>query len=90
MVLYSVTAELWKEEGEEPIVCYGIVGRRTDGGVTDECVIPAISTDREFVGRLCELLRANEVSLVHMKDVIEDALWEREDVPFPNIGKTAL
>lgn len=85
MVRYSVTTELWKEEGEEPVVCYGIVGQCTDGGET--AAVSAISTDRAFVCRLCELLGAGGVSLVHMRDVIEDALWEREDVPFPNIGE---
>lgn len=88
MVRYSVTTELWKEEGEEPIVCYGIVGHCSDGGET--AAVPTISTDRAFVCRLCETLRTSGVSLVHMRDVIEDALWEREDVPFPNIEELSF
>ncbi len=86
MVIYSVTTELWEQEVREPVRCYGIAGRCSDGGEPGELVIPAISTDLAFVEGLCERLRRNGVSLVHMKDVIEDALWEREQVPFARIG----
>lgn len=86
MVMYSVTTEMWEQEEQEPVRCYGIVGRCSEGGETVELAIPAISVDLAFVERLCEQLRRNGVSLVHMKDVIEDALWEREQVPFARIG----
>ncbi len=87
MVLYSVTTDLWKKETQEEIPCFGIVGRHTNGEETEEIRIPAISINRGLVEEICERLLRNEVSLVHMRDVIEDTLWEREEVPFADISQ---
>lgn len=81
MLVYEVTERLWQGEpwGPQHIVVYGIVGKRAQGKAEESVVIPDISSDQRFVSQLAAQMERLQVSLLHMKDVIEDALWQAED-----------
>ena len=54
---------------------YGILAKRTEKGVTEDfALIPGISCDREFVQHLVELCERNQLSPIHLLDVVMDAL----------------
>ena len=56
-------------------ISYGILAKRTEEGVTKGCaLIPGISCNREFVQHLVELCERNQLSPIHMLDVVTDAL----------------
>ncbi len=73
-VEYEITAERRNYEDYGDVVVYGIRGRMTD----EEREIPAVSPNYHFVKRLWKALMQHQVSLIHMADVIADALYERE------------
>lgn len=73
-VEYEITAELRNYEDYGDVVVYGIRGTMTD----EEREIPAVSSNYQFVKQLWKALRKHQVSLIHMADVITDALYERE------------
>lgn len=73
-VSYEIFAEQKEYEGYGNVIVYGIRG--IDEFEKKE--IPAISTNYYFVERLMGALKKYGVSIVHMADVITDALFERE------------
>ena len=53
---------------------YGILMREEVNGVTRESAfVPKISSDRAFVQRLLERCEQNQLSPVHLLDVVTDA-----------------
>ena len=54
---------------------YGILEKCWEGGTVQEVAfIPGISCDKEFVLRLLERCARNQLSPIHMLDVVMDAL----------------
>lgn len=65
-------------EGYDPFLrksTYGILEKCFEDGETHEAAfIPGISCDKEFVQQLLERCEENQVSPIHMQDVVMDAL----------------
>ena len=54
---------------------YGILARKLEDGLMQEAaLIPGISCDREFVLTLMERCERNQLSPIHLLDVVTDAL----------------
>lgn len=54
---------------------YGILSKRLEDGATrDVALIPGISYDKEFVLQLLERCKRNQLSPIHMLDIVMDAL----------------
>ena len=54
---------------------YGILATRVEDGITQEsALIPGISCDREFVSQLMNRCERNQLSPIHMLDVVTDAM----------------
>lgn len=52
---------------------YGIAG---NDGI---CIVQDISQDINFVNSIVNALNEHEVSVLHVKDIVEDALFEYEE-----------
>ncbi len=75
-VTYRVTAETKRTNEYGEVITYGIKGVDERN---DEChELADISTNYSLVKYICELLINYHVSLVHMVDIISDALYESE------------
>lgn len=54
---------------------YGILAKRMEEGITKEsALMPGISCDREFVQQFAEHCKRNQLTPIHMLDVVMDAL----------------
>lgn len=69
---FAVRYEL-SQENYEPVVFYGIAATTPE---KESLVIPAISSNREFVMSIVDCLNRNEVSFVHCVDVVYDFLCD--------------
>lgn len=75
---YRVIANVLETETSRNIVSYGLQGQAMENDEVEELTIRDVSTNYFFVEMLRKVLIQEGVALVHMRDVIEDALYKIE------------
>lgn len=70
---YSLTESEIELEGEKHIV-YGIEIEKRSLTQVEKSVVNNISTDRKRVEKIIEIIKSNEVTPVHLYDVMENFL----------------
>lgn len=77
-VTYGITEEKYTL-GQQTRISYGIAAysnSETDGTATIIASVQDISEDREKLSRLVQTCNCLELSVIHLRDVIEDFLGE--------------